>query len=82
MHDDQTSLILSRKAGESIVIDGNITVTVTETQRGKVRLRIAAPQSVKIVRAELLHGGQASGTQTKRNQQIDRLPARGPRARG
>ncbi len=47
-------LVLTRKAKESIVINGNITITVVEIDRGKVRLGIAAPGDVPIVRAELL----------------------------
>ena len=47
-------LVLSRKKGESIQIDDNIFVTVTEVQGGRVRLSIDAPQTVRIVRKEIL----------------------------
>ena len=46
-------LILSRKPGERIVIADNIVVTVTEVARGRVRLGIEAPPSVRVVREEL-----------------------------
>jgi carbon storage regulator CsrA len=46
-------LVLSRKKQESIVINGNIKVTVTEIREGKVRLGFEAPPEVKIKRAEL-----------------------------
>ena len=37
-------LVLSRRVGERIVIDDNITVTVVEIQAGKIRLGIEAPE--------------------------------------
>lgn len=47
-------LVLSRKNGESIQIDDNIFVTVTEVKGGRVRLAIDAPRSIRIVRKEVL----------------------------
>ena len=47
-------LVLSRKQGESIQIDENIFVTVSEVKGGRVRLSIEAPRSVRIVRKEVL----------------------------
>jgi carbon storage regulator len=48
-------LVLSRKLGEQIVIPGcSITITVVEVKRGKVRLGIAAPPEVAVVREELV----------------------------
>ena len=47
-------LVLSRKAGESIQIDDNIFVTVSEVKGGRVRLSIEAPKSVRIIRKEIL----------------------------
>lgn len=46
-------LVLSRKVGEQIVIDGGITVTVTSIDGNKVRLGISAPPNVRIDRAEM-----------------------------
>jgi carbon storage regulator len=46
-------LVLSRKEGESLTIDGNITVTVFKLAGGKVRLGIEAPKDVSIMRSEL-----------------------------
>lgn len=46
-------LILSRKKGESLVIGGNIEVTVVEVSGDKVRLGINAPSDVSVLRAEL-----------------------------
>jgi carbon storage regulator len=47
-------LVLSRKAGQKIVINGNITVTVVETNDGLVRLGFEAPKDIVIMRSELL----------------------------
>jgi carbon storage regulator len=46
-------LLLTRKCGEEIIIDGNIRVRVLDTTGSRVRLAIAAPQDIKIVRGEL-----------------------------
>ena len=46
-------LVLSRKKNESIVIDGNIVVTIVEVRGDKVRLGIEAPREVPIHRSEV-----------------------------
>lgn len=46
-------LVLSRKKGESIVIDGHIIVTVVEVRGDKVRLGIQAPKEIPIHRSEI-----------------------------
>ncbi len=46
-------LVLTRKLNESIVIDGNISVTVVSVRGNQVRLGITAPQSLGIYRSEL-----------------------------
>ena len=46
-------LVLSRKAGESIVIDGGITLTVLEIRGRHVRLGIRAPEDISVLREEL-----------------------------
>ena len=48
-------LILSRKRGEQIVIPGSsITITVVRVKGDNVRLGIAAPAEVRILREELV----------------------------
>jgi carbon storage regulator len=47
-------LVLSRRLGEKIVIADNITITVIDIDRGKIRLGIEAPRSVPVYRQELL----------------------------
>lgn len=46
-------LVLSRKVGEKLVIDGNITVEVVKIQGNRISLGISAPSDVKILRGEL-----------------------------
>ena len=46
-------LILSRKPGDAILIDGGIRVVVLASDNGGVRLGIEAPASVGIVREEI-----------------------------
>jgi carbon storage regulator len=52
-------LVLSRKIGESIIIDGGIRVTVTALKGDKVRIGIEAPADVRIDREEVHHRLQA-----------------------
>ena len=47
-------LVLQRKVGESIVINDNITVTITKISGDKVKIGIDAPVDVKILRSEVV----------------------------
>jgi carbon storage regulator len=47
-------LVLSRKPGQSIIIDGAIRVTIVAVDGDRVRVGIEAPASVDILRAELV----------------------------
>lgn len=51
-------LVLSRKAGEKVVIAGDITVTITRVAGGRVTLGIEAPSHVRVVRGELSAKGE------------------------
>lgn len=46
-------LVLSRKTGEEIVIDGNIRVSVVAIKGGSVRIGITAPDKVPVDRSEI-----------------------------
>lgn len=46
-------LVLSRKIGEKIIINDNITITIVDVDRAKVRLGIEAPRDVPVFREEL-----------------------------
>lgn len=47
-------LVLTRKIGEKVVLDGNITVTIGEIKGDKVKIGIEAPADVSILRSELV----------------------------
>lgn len=47
-------LILQRKAGESLVIGKDVTISVVSVEGGRVRLAISAPPDVSILRSELI----------------------------
>jgi carbon storage regulator len=46
-------LVLSRKVGESVVIDGGIVVRVLSAEGGRIRLGVEAPAEVSVRRSEL-----------------------------
>lgn len=46
-------LILGRREGDSILIEGGIRIVVVSCDRGGVRIGIEAPADVKILRGEI-----------------------------
>ncbi len=46
-------LVLGRKEGESILIEGGIRIVVVACDKGGVRLGIDAPSSLRILRGEI-----------------------------
>ena len=70
-------LILSRKLGESIVIDGHIHVTVMRVDGDVVKLGIAAPAEVPVHRKEVYEEIQRSNEQalTKQSTPLPKLAA-------
>ncbi len=59
-------LVLRRKAGEAIVLNGVITIHVLAVEGERVKLGISAPPEVVIVRSELLEGhNPAAGPSTQ-----------------
>jgi carbon storage regulator CsrA len=46
-------LVLNRKVGEKICIDGQIVITVNRIQGRRVSLTIQAPKDIHVVRGEL-----------------------------
>jgi carbon storage regulator len=56
-------LILTRRVGESVVIDNNIVVTVVEVRGDAVRIGIAAPRSVDVHREEVYRELQKANRQ-------------------
>jgi carbon storage regulator len=68
-------LILSRKSGESIVIDGHITVKVVRVEGDVVKLGIEAPVTVPVHRQEVYEEIQRSNQQalTKQSSPLPKL---------
>jgi carbon storage regulator len=50
---EEIMLVLTRRVGETIVIDGRIRVIVSEVRGDKVRIGIEAPSDVRIDRQEV-----------------------------
>jgi carbon storage regulator len=46
-------LVLTRKPGEQIVINGNIRITVVGVGPGRVKIGVEAPANVRVDRAEI-----------------------------
>jgi carbon storage regulator len=49
----ESMLVLTRRVGETVVIDGDIRVTVVAIQGDKIRLGFVAPESVTVDREEI-----------------------------
>ena len=57
-------LVLSRKLGEEIHIGANISVVVTQIEGGRVKIGIAAPKSIPVLRGELTSSSQTRNGST------------------
>ena len=55
-------LVLSRKLGEKICIDGGIELEVLEIRGNRIRLGISAPQDCRVLRSECCLGGPATAS--------------------
>lgn len=53
-------LILRRKAGESLILNEDIKITVLESGNDGVRLAIDAPKHIQILREELIEATKAN----------------------
>jgi carbon storage regulator len=53
-------LVVTRKIEESLIIGDNIEVTVLEIGKDRVKLGIAAPRDVSVVRNELIKTKQSN----------------------
>ena len=63
-------LILRRKAGDAIVIDGGIRIVVVQCDRGGVRIGIEAPAETTILRAELVDQVAAQNRRASVNEHL------------
>lgn len=66
-------LALSRKQGESIIIGGNIELTILEVKGEQVKIGISAPKSVPVYRKEIYLQIQEENRQTAANIDIESL---------
>ncbi|MBI3410335.1 MAG: carbon storage regulator [Planctomycetes bacterium] len=57
-------LVLSRRVGEEIVIDGCIRITITAVKADRVRVGVSAPPSIAVDRKEV-HDRRAAFTSTE-----------------
>ena len=68
-------LVLSRKTNESIIIDGNVTVSVLRVDNDNVRIGVEAPLEIPVMRKEIYeeiksNNEQAAGSAKQRVRQI------------
>ena len=71
-------LVLSRKTNESIIIDGNVTVSVLRVDHDNVRIGIDAPLSIPVLRKEIYeeiktNNEVAAGSAKRKVKQVKRL---------
>ena len=53
-------LVIGRKTGESIILDGGIKITIVSLGQDKVSIGIDAPKEVQIFREELMEATKAN----------------------
>jgi carbon storage regulator len=46
-------LVLTRKPDESIKIGDNVTITIVDISGGKVKIGVAAPKEIRVIRTEV-----------------------------
>ncbi len=70
-------LILTRKIDQSIIIQGNITIMVLGVERDRVKLGIAAPAEVAVLREELVTEDDSKVRPIRRPSQPNLAPTHG-----
>jgi carbon storage regulator len=71
-----TVLVLSRRVGEQIVVDGRIVITIVAIAGGVVRVGIDAPPDVAINRGEIERALRAEGRHDVRDGRRGDAPMR------
>ena len=66
-------LILTRKMGEGIVLNDNVTIRVVEISKGVVKLGIDAPKEMLILREELEQAVKQSNIEASKSISSDTL---------
>lgn len=70
-------LILSRKTGESLVIDGRITVKIIRTDGDTVKVGIEAPADIPVHRQEVYEEIQRSNREAATRAPLSQIPSLG-----
>lgn len=63
-------LVLTRKVGESLVIDGQITISVLGVDGERIRVGIQAPSHILVLRQELLKEVQTENCRAAKKQPV------------
>ncbi|MCR5640890.1 MAG: carbon storage regulator CsrA [Lachnospiraceae bacterium] len=66
-------LALTRKKGESLMIDNNIEITILDIRGDQVKIGIAAPKEVPIYRKEVFLQIQQENTQVMNSDALEDL---------
>lgn len=66
-------LLLKRRAGESLILDGKIKITVVASSAEGVKLAIDAPRAVSVLREELVEAATANREATINKDQVQHL---------
>jgi carbon storage regulator len=76
-------LILTRREGDAIYIDGGVRIVVLSADRKGVRLGIEAPPDVRILRGEIVaqveSANKGAATAESAKSLMDKLPKPAPR---
>lgn len=75
-------LIIRRREGEGIVIDGGIEILVNEVCGARVKLCIVAPPHVEVLRREVHLTREANRSAGRGGTPLERLPGLAARLRG
>lgn len=67
-------LVITRKEGEAIVLDGGIEIVVISLEKSQVRLGFGAPSSVRIYRKEIIERIQQANREAALPKASIRLP--------
>lgn len=69
-------LVLSRKIGETLIIDGNVRVTVVRVSGNRVALGVEAPDHVRVLRGELRPFGDEQPVAEVEESEASEAPAK------
>jgi carbon storage regulator CsrA len=58
-------LVLTRRIGEAVVLDGGIRIVLTAAKRGVAQIGITAPPRVRVAREELIQNGERKSSGAK-----------------